>query len=270
MCSFIKINTFALEKINIKIMKKLALLLVMAVVAISCKNNGEYTISGSIAGMKEGTVYLEKQAENGMGSIAIDTVKIVDGKFEIKGKSLEPSIHFIQVEKVQGKIPFILEGGDISITIDKDSIFKSKMSGTYSNDEFFSFNEEMGKLQKKSQAKVMKFQKDNMEKMNEAQKNNDTVVVNSLRKEFKTLKAESTDYMNNYPKTHPKSFISVLLTENMLSNSDIKLDETEKVFNSLEESLKKSAAGKKVLESIAVLKKQEAESKKKVIPQPVK
>ena len=206
-------------------MKKIALFLMIAVVAISCKNNEEYTISGSINGMQSGNVYLEKQAEDGAGTVAIDTVKVVDGKFEIKGKSIEPSIHFIQVENIEGKVPFILEAGDISIAVDKDSIFKSKMSGTYSNDEFYSFNEELGKLQKKAQTKIIKFQQDNMEKMNEAQKNNDTIVVNSLRKEFTVLRAESINFMNDYPKTHPKSFISVLLIEKMLNNHEIKIEE---------------------------------------------
>jgi hypothetical protein len=109
-------------------MKRLALLLVVVFIAASCKNNEEYTISGSIKGMQSGNVILEKQSEMGMGSVPVDTVKIVDGKFEIKGKTLEPSIHFIQVENLQGKVPFVLEAGDITITVDKDSIFKSKMS----------------------------------------------------------------------------------------------------------------------------------------------
>lgn len=240
-------------------MKKIALFLTIALVAISCKNKEDYTITGSVAGMQTGTIFLEKQLENGMGVAAIDTVKVVDGKFEIVGKALEPNIHFIQVENVQGKVPFILEAGDISITIDKDSIFKSKMGGTYNNDEFYTFNEELGKIQKKSQGKVIKFQQDNLEKMNEAKKNNDTAAVNAVMKEFKALKAESNSYMNDYPKTHPKSFISLLLVESMLNNPEIKIVDSEKIFNSLDENLKKSTTGKKILESIATLKKQEAE-----------
>ncbi|MGV9003578.1 redoxin domain-containing protein [Flavobacterium sp.] len=239
-------------------MKKIALFLAVALVAISCKNKEEYTISGSIDGMKSGTVYLEKLSENGMSTIAVDTVKVLDGKFEIKGKALEPSIHFIQIDKLEGKVLFILENGDIDITVDKDSVFKSKMGGTYSNDEFYTFNEQLAKLQKKSQGKIVKFQQENMAKMTEAQKNNDTIVMNSLRNEIKALRSESTGFMNSYPKTHPKSFISILLLENMLNNPDIKITDVEKTFNSLEESLKKSTAGKKVTETIASLKKQEA------------
>lgn len=243
-------------------MKKIVLFLAIAIVAISCKNKDEYTISGSIDGMQSGTAYLEKLSENGMSTIAIDTVKVVDGKFEIKGKALEPAIHFIQIDKLDGKVLFILENGSINITVDKDSVFKSKIGGTYSNDEFYTFNEQLAKLQKKSQGKIVKFQQENMTRMNEAQKNNDTVVMNSLRNEIKALRAESTEFMNSYPKSHPKSFISILLVENMLNNPDVKITDAETIFNSLEESLKKSTAGKKVTETIASLKKQEADAKK--------
>jgi hypothetical protein len=51
-------------------------------------------------------------------------------KFEIKGKVTEPSFHTIQLESVAGKEPytktFILENGEITIAIDKDSIQKIK------------------------------------------------------------------------------------------------------------------------------------------------
>jgi thiol-disulfide isomerase/thioredoxin len=245
-------------------MKRLALLLVVVFIAASCKNNEEYTISGSIKGMQSGNVILEKQSEMGMGSVPVDTVKIVDGKFEIKGKTLEPSIHFIQVENLQGKVPFVLEAGDITITVDKDSIFKSKMSGTYSNDEFYKFNEDLGNMQKKLKKSLMKFQMENEAKMKEAEKNNDTVTINSLRKQFRELRREGTDYMNDYPKKHPKSFISVLLVESLLNNPEIKVSEAEKVFNSLDESLRKTKAGQKTLEAIKNSKKQEVEAQKKV------
>jgi hypothetical protein len=132
-------------------MKKILLLVAVALVLFSCKNlaEGEYEITGTVKGMKTGLIFLEKQSPMGMGPQAIDTVKIVDGKFEIKGKTTEPEISFIQIDKVNGKVPFILEGGEIEITVDKDSVFKSKLAGTYSNEEFSKFNDESNKIQKK-------------------------------------------------------------------------------------------------------------------------
>lgn len=237
-------------------MKKILLLVAVAVVLFSCKNlgEGEYEITGTVKGMKTGLVYLEKQSPMGMGPQAIDTVKIVDGKFEIKGKTTEPEISFIQIDKVNGKVPFILEGGEIEITVDKDSIFKSKLSGTYSNEEFTKFNDESTKIQKKLQKSVMDFQMKNMAVMNEAQKNNDTVTMNRLRKEYDVVQKPITDYTFGYPKTHPKSFISVLIVQMMLNNPKYAKD-IEALYNSLDESLKKTKPGKAIKTNLDAAKK---------------
>jgi len=237
-------------------MKKIILLAAVAITFYSCNKlaEGEYEITGTVKGMKTGLVYLEKQNPMGMGAMAIDTVKIVDGKFEIKGKTTEPEIHYIQIDKVEGKVPFILEGGEITVTVDKDSLFKSKLGGTYSNEEFTKFNDESNKIQKRLQKTVMAFQMKNMAAMNEAQQTNDTVTMNKIKKEYDLLQKDLTDYTFNYPKSHPKSFISVLIAQMMLSTPKYE-KEVSAVYNSLDESLKKTKPGKAVKLSIDGAKK---------------
>ena len=246
-------------------MKKIILLVAVAVALYSCNRlaEGEYEITGTVKGMKTGLVFLEKQGVMGMPPQAIDTVKIVDGKFEIKGKTTEPEIHFIQIDKVNGKVPFILEGGEIEVTVDKDSLFKSKLGGTYSNEEFSKFNEESGKIQKKMQKQVMDFQMKNMTVMNEAQQKNDTVTMNRIRNEYDAIQKPITDYTFGYPKTHPKSFISVLITQMMVNNPKYTKD-VEGIYNSLDESLKKTKPGKTIKTGI------DSSKKKPVAPAPSK
>ena len=246
-------------------MKKIILLVAVAVALYSCNRlaEGEYEITGSVKGMKTGLVFLEKQGVMGMPPQAIDTVKIVDGKFEIKGKTNEPEIHFLQIDKVNGKVPLILEGGEIEVTVDKDSLFKSKLGGTYSNEEFSKFNEESGKIQKKMQKQVMDFQMKNMTVMNEAQQKNDTVTMNRIRNEYDAIQKPITDYTFGYPKTHPKSFISVLITQMMVNNPKYTKD-VEGIYNSLDESLKKTKPGKTIKTGI------DSSKKKPVAPAPSK
>jgi len=240
-------------------MKKVLLLVTVALGLFSCSKvgDGEYLITGNAKGMKTGLVFLQKQDPSGMGAVNIDTVKIVDGKFEIKGKVEEPSITFLEIQKMQGKIPFILEHGEITIDVDKDSIFKSKIGGTYSNDEFMKFNDGATKIRKGLQKKVMDFQMKNMAKMNEARKTNDTVTMNSLRKQYDLLQKDMTDYTFAYPKTHPKSYISLLITQAMFGNKNFKTKDIETIFNSLDESFKKTKIGKTIQETLDTLKKQE-------------
>lgn len=238
-------------------MKKILLLATATLALYSCSKvaDGEYLITGKVKGMKTGLVFLQKEGPDGMSLVNVDTVKIVDEKFEIKGKVDEPAISILEIQKVNGKVPFILEHGEITVDVDKDSINKSKIGGTYSNDEFSKFNEESAKIRKKIQKSVMDFQMKNMAAMSEARKNNDTVTINSLRKQYDVLQKDMTDYTFNYPKSHPKSFISVLITQAMFSNPKFKAKDIEAVFNSLDASLKKTKPAKKIKENLDAAKK---------------
>ena len=232
-------------------MKKIILLLSVAVVLFSCNKVGkdEFLITGTATGIENGkTIILETQDPTTGAVTALDTVKVENGKFEIKGKVTEPAFHTIQLESEAGKapynkIPFILENGEISIAIDKDSIQKSKVSGTYSNDEYVKFNEEIKVVQKK----LMDFQTQNMQAMNTAQQTKDTAVINKLMQGFSKLQEEvgvaSKAKYTSYAETHPKSYISVLIVQGMANDPTADIKKTETIFNSLEESLKKTKAG---------------------------
>jgi hypothetical protein len=235
-------------------MKKIILFLTATALLTSCSKD-KYTISGTATGFENGkTVILETQDEKGMGLIAVDTVKIENGKFEIKGKAVEPSFHTLQIEGTQGKIPFILENGDITIVVNKDTIQKSKVSGTYNNDEYVKFNEEITKVQKP----LMDFQTANMQKMQMAQQTKDTATINGLMKEYTKIQTEigatsKTKYVD-YANSHPKSFISVLIIQGMSNDPAVDSKKIETMYNNLEESLKNSKPGKALKTKLAELK----------------
>jgi len=229
-------------------MKKIILLLSATVVLISCSKVGknEFIISGTATGVENGkTIILEIQDAVGV-LIAVDTVKVENGKFEIKGKVTEPGFHMLQLEAASGKIPFILENGEIIIAINKDSINKSKISGTYNNDEFVVFNEELVKIQKS----LVDFQTKNTPMMNAAQQKNDTVVINKLMKEFgklqETVGVNTKKKYTSYAETHPKSFISALIIQGMMNDPAIEIQKVEKLYASLDESLKTTKPGKAI------------------------
>jgi peroxiredoxin len=100
----------------------------------------------------------------------------------------------------------------------------------------------------------MDFQMKNMAKMNEARQKNDTVAMNSLREQYDLLQKDMTDFTFGYPKTHPKSYISVLITQAMFGNKKFKTKDIQDVYNSLDESLKKTKPGKGIKEKLDALK----------------
>ena len=243
-------------------MKKISLLLVATVVLISCSKvgKGEYLISGTAKGIENGkTLILETQSPIGGGLIAVDTVKVQDEKFEIKGKVTEPSFHLLQLESVAGKEPygkivFILEEGEISVEVNKDSISKTKVSGTYNNDEYFKFNEDLTKIQKK----LVDFQKLNTKEMSTAQQSNDTAVINKLMKAYskiqEVVQVDSKKKYETYAETHPKSFITALILQGMVGDPTVDIKKVENLYNGLEESLKKSKPGIAINDKLKALK----------------
>ena len=237
-------------------MKKIILVLSAAVVLISCSKVGkdEYLITGTATGIDNGkTIILETQDATGM-MLPKDTVKVENGKFEMKGNITEPAFYTIQLEGAQAKIPFILENGEVTIAVDKDSIQKSKVSGTYNNDEYATFNVEITKVQKK----LMDFQNKNMQAMNAAQQAKDTVVINGLMQEFSKIQEEvglaSKAKYVAYAETHPKSFITALIIQGMLNDPTADLAKSEKLYNGLEESLKKTKPGIAIKTKLAEMK----------------
>ncbi|HRA71255.1 MAG TPA: hypothetical protein PLB11_00315 [Flavobacterium sp.] len=96
----------------------------------------------------------------------------------------------------------------------------------------------------------MDFQKKNTPIMTQAQQTNDTATINKLMKEYSTIQegvnTESKKKYNSYAETHPKSFISVLIIQGMSNDPSVDVKVVEKMYASLDESLKKSKPGKAI------------------------
>lgn len=229
------------------------LVLTAAAVVFSCNKAGEneYIITGTIKGIADGKkVFLEVQDDMTGAFKALDTVKVEGGKFTIKGSAKGADINLIQIETVNGKIPFILENGDIEMDINKDSLNLVKVTGTYNNDELTAYRELGTKIQKD----MMKFQKDNMVKMNQAQQKKDTVTINNLRKAYFKFQEDFAKQSEEYVKSHPKSFISLLIIESLFQQM-VDPAKITTYFNGLDKELKANKHGKKIKSQLDLLNK---------------
>lgn len=230
-------------------MKKILFLLTASVAIISCSKvkDGEYLITGTAKGIENGkTIILQGQDPTTRMTIALDTVKVENGKFEIKGKVAEPAFHTLIIQGANQPFPFILETGEIKVDIDKDSIHKSKVSGTYNNDEYTTFNEDLTKTQKS----LIDFQKKNTQKMQQAQQAQDTATINGLMKQYMEIQTEvqanSKKKYLAYAEGHPKSYISVLILQGMINDPSTDMKKAESLYNALDESVKNTTPGKEI------------------------
>ena len=124
-------------------MKKIFRFLPFALFLIlsSCGSDNSYTLNGNID-IEDGTNIYILQADQNNQPYIKDSTSVKSGQFNFKGMSATPQISYMQVEGVNGYVPTILENGTINADIYKDSITKSKVFGTKSNDDFIKYKSE--------------------------------------------------------------------------------------------------------------------------------
>lgn len=229
-------------------MRKLILSLLAVTALVSCNKVGsnEYVIEGNGNGLRDGlNVYLQQQDSTGT-MIQMDTVQIEKGKFKFEGKLVEPALSFIEIDSSNAKIPFILEEGKITVEVNKDTIYKSIVGGTYSNDELVKY----AKLTEKIQDKVKKFQEANMTKIQTAQMTGDTVTMNALTKEYQVFQNEFKDVSLKHVEEHPKSYISLLFIKQFLNDPSFDLARATKLYENLDPVLKNTREGKNIKKTL--------------------
>jgi peroxiredoxin len=225
-------------------MKKIALLLSLAAMAIGCKNlaDNEFEINGTVDPLWEGrTVILEKQSM--FGFKGIDTVKVKNAAFTFKDTVTEPGIYFLRVEQhLNEPITVIVEPGSIDILVRRDSILKSRPGGTYNNDKYTEFSDIFGNGLKK----VQSFEAGNQTKFTKAMQTNDTKTVTELRAGRQKLMDKWTNDIVGFVKENPKAYVG-LLAISQLQQMQLKDREALKaMYNGLDASVREGKDGRQL------------------------
>ena len=230
-------------------MKKLILSLLATASIVSCNQVGKnkFEISGDAGGFKDGkNIFLKIQDTLTNNLVSVDTAKIENGKFKFEGDVKEPSLHFLVVDSIENQIPFILEEGKITVAINKDTIYKSIVGGTYSNEKLVAYTKETEKVQQK----VVKFQESNREKIQQAQMTADTVTMNALMKEYKVYQDQFKDISLKHVEDNPKSFISLFFIKQFLSDPSFDVARATKMYENLDPVLKNTRDGKSIKKTL--------------------
>lgn len=139
-------------------MKKILFLLAVALVMLSCQNNKDYKISGTVADASyEGkNVYLQKVGDNAMENV--DTVVVTNGAFSFEGLADTTVLRFVSLdESVEAKnptrIPVLVEPGTIDVKF--DSLIT--VTGTQVNNSYNDFRAKQAELGKEIRSIVEQY-----------------------------------------------------------------------------------------------------------------
>ncbi len=240
------LNSFAKKKTD---MKKFALLMITTLLVISCSKYGEgnFTISGTAKGFKDGTkIYLRELNEAGMIVKSIDTGIVVNQKFELKGSVEEIKTAHIVTESEEGGLNIFIENGEFNIDLIKGAMFKSKVSGSYNNDKLFQFNSEYQNLQSLITDKLIDYESKHREELTHSLKKGDSSNVNKLKKGYEKIEGELLQFTIDFAKKNPSAYLSVLILENNLNNPKLEFSTLISLYSNLDSDLKEVSSGLKI------------------------
>lgn len=204
----------------------------------SCGSQENQFVLNGKADVVDGTKVYVLQADQNNQPYIKDSTTVQSNNFKFQGISSTPQISYIQVEGVNGYVLAILENGDIEADLFKDSISKSKVYGTKSNDDFIKYKSET------------KFLVDDMNNISyEAQDaimTGDVETAMDLEKEYKSKEREVMLYEWDFIIDNLDSYMSALLLEVFMIENKVNKDSIIDVYESFSNRIKVSDVGKNI------------------------
>ena len=124
-------------------MKKNVLLIVLALIAISCteRNINNLSLSGHVEGIESGTVYLQKFRNKFF--FVIDSAEIVNGQFSFSKNVELPEIYGLSVDTLKGSFLVFFDENQATVALDSSRNYRnSKITGSKLHDLYAAYKEQ--------------------------------------------------------------------------------------------------------------------------------
>ncbi len=216
--------------------------IISTLIFLSCSSNSdEFNIKGSVD-LKDGNMVYRIVADANQQPLVIDSIAIVGGAFEMSGVVESPDINFFSVQNIRGNFPFVLESGDIRISLYKDSLMNSRAIGTVSNYAFMKY---------KTETKVFLNSMNSIGKeLQQASMQKDELLVSDLQEQYKDVQDQIKDYEIRFINENPNSYVSALILERFVMTKQMSNEEAKPILENFTPRIKKSKTGEKLDKSI--------------------
>jgi len=223
-------------------MKKVIYLIISAVL-ISCSSKPHYTVKGKITGSDSITFYLQKRDAGKI--VSIDSAVSRKGIFIMKGGVIDhPQMIQLVAGNTRKRTSFYLENSEIIVTGSLDSLYKAKISGSKTQDEYNSLIDSNKPLSDAYSKIIIKHQA--------ASQSGNAANITILEKRADSIQTEMLNLEKKFIKTHPSSYITPALIVSL--SYEMEADEIESMVNGLDTSITALPEIKSLKEKVAVMK----------------
>jgi peroxiredoxin len=189
----------------------------------ACESNtaskNEFVISGKAEGVFNGVRVYLKTSENGQKGRITDTAIVVNEAFNFKGKIDGSEMRILTIDGIVGQTALVLEPEQIEVTIYKDSIYQSEVSGGNKN----GYQDLVEKVSGLRKAYVL------------AQ--GDADAIKEIQERNTILRSELKDYGLNFLKQNPDSDFSLMLLDGITGQQGFDAKMASEVFELMPQAL---------------------------------
>ncbi|NNE30741.1 MAG: DUF4369 domain-containing protein [Winogradskyella sp.] len=224
---------------------KVLSVILLFLIALSCNNtkDSNFTLTGTIKGLKKGVVYLQKDGDSTI--INLDSMQIIgEPTFTLRTNLEEPLLLYLKLFKNDGEehyIPFFADKGVTEINTSlKNFSYDAKVKGSKQQELLNEYSTVMSKFNNQNldltEAKFL------------ALKENDSLATDSIVRATNTLIKRKYSYTIQFAINNKDSEISPYLAlYEMPSANPVYIDS---IYNNLNAPIKKSFYGKKLKDLI--------------------
>lgn len=221
------------------------LAVLLSVISCNTKKTDGYTIDGTITGADSGWVLLKKREEGKV--ITADSVQIKEGKFAFTGKIEMPEVYYLKVENYEGAFPFFIENAALSMKVYADSIEKSLVTGSASQDVFVGYRKDEAVYNNKMKALYGDYMK--------ATEAHDSTSVKVVEAAYDSVQKAQSIFTKEFILKNGKSVVAAYLA---MSNAyAFTLEDLKAINKAMDPSIAKSDYVKKLAERETLLTKVE-------------
>ena len=220
-------------------MRIIAPFLAIIFIIVSCSETTEYTLNGTID-LEDGQNVLLLGVDEQSQLMPIDTVQIEAGTFSLSGLSKHPEMHYLNFEGVRSLLPVVIEPGTITVEAKKDSIQKSSIKGTKSNQDVARFLKEVRTFNQTLQE--ISFE------LRNAMLSKDSLNVSDLQEQYDDIVVKIADFEINFIKENPDSYVSSLILEQRVTSEQIDITEAQDLFDQLDSRIQMTKSAQNILE----------------------
>ena len=232
-------------------MRQLILLgIVISLFSCSQEKSNGYTIKGSATGFADGTkVYLQDLGVNNK-RIALDTAIINGGAFSFKkpqegGKVLQ----LINVDGIKGQLLLVKDSAPLTVTLYKDSIHASIVTGSEENELFNTYRNE-SRIESIAKNKLMAL-------LRKSQAETDGIMEKEHLFKIKDMDNAFISKRKEILEKHNDKMASIVALSDLINAKVLTGKEVGAYFDGFSEDLKKSVVGSAISKYVAQQKAQE-------------